>query len=75
MPEPIALLPGPPTLRRELGLLSEAEMAEIAGVEPRTVQDWRTQRIGPPYVKIGKTVLYPVEAFRRWVAENVKHGE
>lgn len=67
-------LADPPPLRRQLGLLTEAEMAEIAGVEPRTVQDWRTQRTGPPYVKIGKTILYPIEAFRKWVDENVRHA-
>ena len=64
-----------PPLRRQLGLLSEAEIAEIAGVEPRTVQDWRTQRSGPPFVKIGKTAFYPIDHFRKWVAENVTQTE
>lgn len=26
-----------------------------------TLANWRAMRIGPPYIKIGKAVLYPIE--------------
>ena len=31
------------------------------GVSLGTLRNWRTRRIGPSYIKIGKAVLYPVE--------------
>jgi hypothetical protein len=31
-----------------------------------TLRNWRALRIGPPFVKIGKAVLYPVAALDAW---------
>jgi hypothetical protein len=31
------------------------------GVSLGTLRNWRTKRIGPSFIKIGKAVLYPVE--------------
>lgn len=36
-----------------------------------TLENWRAQRIGPPFVKIGKAVLYPVEALEAWDLGNL----
>lgn len=36
-----------------------------------TLENWRAQRIGPPFVKIGKAVLYPVEALDAWDLRNL----
>ncbi len=36
-----------------------------------TLRNWRAMRIGPPYIKIGKAVLYPVEALDVWDKENL----
>ena len=35
-----------------------------------TLRNWRTMRIGPAFVKIGKAVLYPVEALDAWDQKN-----
>ncbi len=35
-----------------------------------TLRNWRSLRIGPPFVKLGKTILYPVEHLDRWDQEN-----
>lgn len=35
-----------------------------------TLRNWRSLRIGPPFVKLGKTVLYPVEHLDRWDHQN-----
>lgn len=35
-------------------------------ISPRTLANWRSQRIGPAFVKIGGRVLYAVEAVLRW---------
>ncbi|CAH2396192.1 hypothetical protein MES5069_130100 [Mesorhizobium escarrei] len=33
-------------------------------VSEGTLRNWRTMRIGPSYIKIGKAVLYPVQRAR-----------
>jgi hypothetical protein len=35
-----------------------------------TLRNWRAMRIGPAYIKIGKAVLYPVEALDAWDRDN-----
>lgn len=32
-----------------------------------TLRNWRSMRIGPSYLKIGKAILYPVEELDRWI--------
>lgn len=61
--------------RRDLGLLTEDEIAAVAGVDAKTVKNWRVQRSGPPFTKMGKAVLYRREAFLKWLAENERVTE
>ncbi|TPI31493.1 helix-turn-helix domain-containing protein [Mesorhizobium sp. B3-1-6] len=35
-----------------------------------TLRNWRTMRIGPAYIKIGKAVLYPIEELEMWDQKN-----
>jgi hypothetical protein len=35
-----------------------------------TLRNWRAMRIGPPFVKIGKAVLYPVTELDAWDQKN-----
>lgn len=34
--------------------LTTEELAARLGVEPRTVEDWRLDGIGPPFIRLGK---------------------
>jgi hypothetical protein len=36
-----------------------------------TLRNWRTIRIGPSFIKIGKAVLYPVSELDRWEKSNL----
>lgn len=36
-----------------------------------TLRNWRAQRLGPPYVKIGKSVLYPIQGLDEWDKKNL----
>ena len=36
-----------------------------------TLRNWRSMRIGPSFLKIGKAVLYPVEELDRWDRSNL----
>ena len=36
-----------------------------------TLRNWRSMRIGPAFVKIGKAVLYPVDELDAWDQKNI----
>ncbi|HLY87788.1 MAG TPA: helix-turn-helix domain-containing protein [Acetobacteraceae bacterium] len=36
-----------------------------------TLRNWRSMRIGPSFIKIGKAVLYPLEELDRWDRKNL----
>ncbi|MEO5759821.1 MAG: helix-turn-helix domain-containing protein [Mesorhizobium sp.] len=40
-------------------------------VSEGTLRNWRTMRIGPSFIKIGKAVLYPVSELDRWDKSNL----
>ncbi len=35
-----------------------------------TLKNWRSQRIGPPFIKVGKSVLYATEQLDQWDRKN-----
>jgi hypothetical protein len=49
------------------GYLTEAQTAKELDKTPRTLSAWRKSRQGPPFVKIGPTVLYPQDGIRAWL--------
>lgn len=40
-------------------------------VREGTLRNWRSKRIGPSFVKIGKAILYPIEELARWDRSNL----
>jgi hypothetical protein len=40
-------------------------------ISPGTLRNWRSLRIGPSYIKVGKGVLYPVGELEAWDRRNV----
>lgn len=38
---------------------------------PGTLRNWRSLRIGPSFVKVGKGVLYPIGELEAWDRKNV----
>jgi hypothetical protein len=36
-----------------------------------TLRNWRSMRIGPSFIKVGKAVLYPLEELNRWDHRNL----
>lgn len=50
-------------------LLTTDEFAELAGVRPGTVKNWRAKGRGPKPIRLGhRTVRYSGEAVRSWLA-------
>jgi hypothetical protein len=64
-PEEIQLAPKRPNRTRHL---NQVELADRWGLSPRTLENWRWRGEGPPFVKIGRKVVYrlvDVEAYER----------
>jgi hypothetical protein len=49
-------------------LLRAGTISDDLGVTEGTLANWRAQRKGPPWVKVGKYPLYPLGDYRRWKA-------
>lgn len=54
--------------------LTPAELVERlrGAVTVGTLANWRAARRGPPYVKIGRKVFYPLEGIEQWEARQLK---
>jgi hypothetical protein len=50
-------------------LISEADYAAARTVSLRTVQRERAQRIGPPFIKLGRNIYYRPAAIEQWLIE------
>jgi hypothetical protein len=46
--------------------LTSARLASVLGLTERTLSRWHTRRVGPPRIKIGRLVLFPVEKLPIW---------
>jgi hypothetical protein len=49
------------------GYLSDKEAAAERDVTRRCLSYERQRGKGPPYVKIGQRIYYPIEGFRAWL--------
>lgn len=54
--------------------LTIKELAERWNMAPGSLSNWRVKGMGPKYVKVGKTVLYPVAEVEAYERENVKRS-
>lgn len=48
-------------------LITEKQYAAMRGVTTRTTQRERAQRIGPPFIKLGRVVYYRPAAIEEWL--------
>jgi len=49
--------------------LTQAEAARLLGVPARTLESWRLERTGPPWLKLGRHVKYDREEILAWAKE------
>jgi hypothetical protein len=42
------------------------QLCEITGNRPRTLANWRYLGIGPPFVRVGKYIEYPIRGLKKW---------
>ena len=57
----------------DLKFLTADEVAEryCGEITVGTLRNWRSARVGPAFVKIGKAILYPVEQLDAWDDKNL----
>lgn len=65
--------------RPKIGLpevyLTPAQVAEqLPGVTENALAIWRHRRQGPPFCRLGRTVVYPLEPLTLWVASHTFPG-
>jgi hypothetical protein len=53
-------------------LLTEAELvvrikARTGEGSVRMLRKWRTRRVGPPWTKIGRKIVYPISGLEPWL--------
>lgn len=60
------------TLRLNLGLLSDRDLAELLELGTDTLQTWRMENRGPAYTKLGKKVFYRLADVHDWIEANIK---
>lgn len=58
-----------PSLLGEEGALSTPAAAEYLGLSPATLETMRSRGGGPPFVKLGRRVVYQREDLDAWLAE------
>ncbi len=54
------------------GYLSEEQIAERRRVAKRTLRAERQRGDGPPFVKDGKRIYYPLDGFRDWLKSRTR---
>jgi hypothetical protein len=52
------------------GYLTEDQQAAALHVVPRTLRSWRKDGEGPPYLKIGWRIFYPLTGSAAWLKAN-----
>lgn len=53
--------------------LTLEEVAEryLYKISDGTLRNWRSKRIGPSFIKVGKAILYPIDELERWDRSNL----
>lgn len=56
-------------------MLTTRQAAELLGIAPKTLRNWRYLNLGPPYKKRGyKAVFYEESAIDRFIYEEIVDG-
>lgn len=48
--------------------------AEVLGLKPTRLRQWRRRGFGPPYVKLGRSVFYDRRDLEAWVRKCVRNA-
>ena len=54
---------------------TEMEVEEVTGLRVKTLQRWRYLNQGPPFVRLGRCIRYPVDSLRKWINSQPGGGQ
>lgn len=66
MPD-VTVFHGPNSTLESLGLITESELAAALGVQVKTLQNWRSRRIGPAFIRRAKAIFYERDDVIAWM--------
>ena len=56
--------------------VTENELSNITGIAVQTLRNWRHERRGFPYVKVGRSIRYELDEIDEYMQERkIKPGE
>jgi predicted DNA-binding transcriptional regulator AlpA len=53
-------------------IVTEKEAARFLSMSFRTLQSWRSERKGPPYLKLGRSIRYRMSDLLAWTEKGRK---
>ena len=56
-------------------LLTEDAAARLLSLSPRTLQAWRSKKLGPAFIKLGRSVRYRGAILTAWIDKNTRSPE
>lgn len=59
------------TLRFQVGILSDRDLAEMLELNIETLQHWRQNGRGPLFTRLGKKVFYRLADVNDWIQSNI----
>jgi len=62
-------------LADEDSLLKEKEAATFLAVSVRTLQAWRIDNSGPPFIRLGRAIRYRLKALIEWLNSNTRQSK
>ena len=48
-------------------LLTSEDVSEYLRVSPHTIEMWRRKKVGPPWLKIGRSIRYKFSEVHAWL--------
>jgi hypothetical protein len=59
----------------EIRHLNQEQLARRWSLSPRSLERWRWQRKGPPYIRVGGRIVYRLSDVECYEAAHLHHGE
>jgi excisionase family DNA binding protein len=61
--------------QQNAALLTPNRLADRLGISPRTLQDWRSRKVGPPWIRVGRVIRYREEDVNEWIEKRTEEGQ
>ncbi len=73
IPAPVARPADAAEVHTVVELWSELHAASVIGVSGQSMSRWRKAGVGPPYLRLGRKVLYRPADVTAWIDSQVQH--